>query len=192
MSWPGTVLQRWGSDRLSQHKPDNNITTFYLTEVFQLDNKTTTWEPFTYFYRHKYSRFFSHQISRRHVFLQCISASYQMYGVKSWADVPLSFHDDNPVTKGRSLWTLKWGLSRCLVLIHHVPWWVMIVPHKLGFDFDLHVPWVMIYHLVPSRSTRWWLVWLITSKYHLLLPYSTRIHFLCIHTVSCLSDSFLK
>ena len=28
MSWPDTVLWRWGSDRLSQVKPDNNITTF--------------------------------------------------------------------------------------------------------------------------------------------------------------------
>ena len=126
MSWPGTVLQRWGSDRLSQHKPDNNITTFYLTEVFQQDNQTTTWKPFTYFYRQKYLCFFSHWISCRHIFLLCISASYQMYGVKLWADVPLSFHDDNPVTKGRSLWTLKWGLSSCLVLIcmFRGEWWL--------------------------------------------------------------------
>ena len=126
MSWPGTVLQRWGSDRLSQHKPDNNITTFYLTEVFQQDNQTTTWKPFTYFYRQKYLCFFSNQIRCRHIFLLCISASYQMYGVKLWADVPLSFHDDNPVTKGRSLWTLKWGLSSCLVLIcmFRGEWWL--------------------------------------------------------------------
>ena len=44
MSWPDTVLRRWGSDRLSQLKanPDNNMETFYQAEVFQVDNRTMT------------------------------------------------------------------------------------------------------------------------------------------------------
>ena len=130
---------------VSARRPDNNTTT--LTVVFQLDslllnrsvsakqpagqpftqqkcfsfystdNQTITSKPFTYLCRHKYLRFFSHLMNCRHVFLLCISASYQMYiysiyfcisasyqmyGVNLWADVPLTFHD-NPLTKGRSL-----------------------------------------------------------------------------------------
>ena len=189
MSWPGTVLQRWGSDRLSQHKPDNNITTFYLTEVFQLDNQTTTWKPFTYFYRQKYLCFFSHQISCRHIFLLCIFASYQMYGVKLWADVPLSFHDDIQWQKvahselSSEVYPAVWFWFACSVVSDDCTprarfwfWFACSVSDDLSSC---------------ARSTRWWLVWLITSNCH-LSPYSTRIHFLSIHTVSCLSDSFLK